>query len=81
MTAVGLADVASAIPVVSPESRLAGEVKRAAAEIAEARRLSGDRRYASIANFAESQAWSPATLALAEETFFAGLRLAGVPTT
>jgi adenylate cyclase len=58
---------------------LAGEVERAAAEIAEARRLSGDRRYASIANFAESQAWSPATLALAEETFFAGLRLAGVP--
>ncbi|MGE5361059.1 MAG: RNA polymerase sigma factor [Bacteroidales bacterium] len=43
MTAVGLADVSSAIPVVSPESRLAGEVKHLVAQgaMAEARERFG----------------------------------------
>ena len=58
---------------------LNGNTIRAAEELAEARRLSGDRRYASIARFRRSQAWSPKTQALAENTFFAGLRRAGVP--
>jgi len=58
---------------------LNGDTERAAEELAEARRLSGDRRYASIARFTRSQAWSAKTRALAENTFFAGLRKAGVP--
>ncbi len=59
---------------------LAGDVGRAAGELAEARRLSGDGRYASIARFKrDGQFWAPRVNALAEDTFLAGLRLAGVP--
>ena len=58
---------------------LIGNQSRAAEELAEARRLSGDRRYYSIANFIRSQAWAARTRDLAETTFFAGLRKAGVP--
>ena len=59
---------------------LRGEMERSWAELAEARRLSRDSRYASIARYKASQSFgSPKTHALAEETFFAGLRKAGVP--
>jgi TolB-like protein/class 3 adenylate cyclase len=59
---------------------LKGDAKRAAAELAEARRLSGDNRYTSIARYKAAQSFgSTRTQALAEETFFAGLRQAGVP--
>ncbi len=57
-----------------------GEMDRAAGELAEARRLSRDNRFASIARFKSLQSYGSArTQALAEETFFAGLRKAGVP--
>jgi adenylate cyclase len=58
---------------------LSGETERAVAELVEARRLSSDRRYCSIARFIRSQAWAARTQDLAETTFFAGLRKAGVP--
>ena len=59
---------------------LRGDEERAAKELAEARRLSGDHRFASIARFKSLQSYgSTKTRALAEETFFAGLRKAGVP--
>jgi TolB-like protein len=59
---------------------LDGEVELAAAELAEARRLSGDNRYSSIAQLKAAQYWGvPKVQALFEATFFAGLRQAGVP--
>jgi tetratricopeptide (TPR) repeat protein len=59
---------------------LKGDQERAAIELAEARRLSGDSRFTSIARFKSVQSYGSAkTQALAEETFFAGLRKAGVP--
>ena len=58
---------------------LIGDSQRAAAELAEARRLSGDGRYSSIARFKGTQFWAPKVYALAEATFLAGLRQAGVP--
>jgi len=59
---------------------LKGDLRRAAAELAEARRLSRDNRYASVAaNRAVREFGAPSILALAEETFFAGLRKAGIP--
>jgi len=59
---------------------LRGDVARAGLELVEARRLSGDNRYASVAAYKAVQRFgSPAFDALAEETFFAGLRKAGVP--
>jgi TolB-like protein/class 3 adenylate cyclase/Tfp pilus assembly protein PilF len=58
---------------------LAGNSERATAELVEARRLSGDNRYATVANFKRSAALGAKMHALAEETFFAGLRLAGMP--
>jgi adenylate cyclase len=59
---------------------LKGDMDRAAAELDQARRLSGDSRYASIARYKSAQSFgSPTTHALAEDTFFAGLRKAGVP--
>lgn len=48
-------------------------------ELTEARRLSGDTRYKSILTFRSTQSWAPEILALAEKTFFAGLRRAGMP--
>ena len=59
-----------------------GEIKRAAAELTEARRLSSDDRYSSIARLkAFPGAWwgVPKTRALYEATYFAGLRKAGMP--
>jgi tetratricopeptide (TPR) repeat protein len=58
---------------------LAGDAERAAAELTEARRLGGDDRYSSIAHFKRAVAYGKKTEALAETTFFAALRKAGVP--
>jgi predicted Zn-dependent protease len=59
---------------------LRGETERAAAELAEARRLVSDDRYTSIARLkAVGQFGVPKTRALFEATYFAGLRKAGMP--
>ena len=59
---------------------LKGDLEGATAELAEARRLSRDNRYASIGRHKSIQALgSPQTHALFETTFYAGLRKAGVP--
>jgi TolB-like protein/Tfp pilus assembly protein PilF len=62
---------------------LTGEIDRAAAELAEARRLSGDNRYSSLARFRSVGRWEAAAVpkirALIEATWFAGLRTAGMP--
>ena len=54
---------------------LKGETERAAVELAEARRLSGDDRFSSIARLKALGYFR----ALVETTFFAGLRKAGMP--
>ena len=57
-----------------------GETERAAAELAEARRLAGDDRYTSIASVKASSTWGTSkTRVLVETTYFAGLRKAGLP--
>jgi len=57
-----------------------GDLDRAARELTEARRLSRDGRYTTITQHKSVQSLGSAkTRALAEETFFAGLRKAGVP--
>ena len=59
---------------------LNGDTERAAAELAEARRLSPDNRYSSIAlSKALGQFWVPKIHALLETTYFEGLRKAGMP--
>jgi adenylate cyclase len=60
---------------------LEGETERAGVELAEARRLSGDDRYSSIARLRAAAVYLgvPEALALFEITFFAGLRKAGMP--
>ena len=60
---------------------LQGRLEAARTELAEARQLTGDTRYASIADFIRiaSQAWAPKIRALVDATFFAGLRGAGMP--
>jgi TolB-like protein/Tfp pilus assembly protein PilF len=59
---------------------LKGETDRATQELTEAWRLSRDGRYTTIARHKSVQSLGSAkTRALAEETFFAGLRKAGVP--
>jgi TolB-like protein len=59
---------------------LKGETERAAAELAETRKLSGDNRYSSIAGVRADGLWrTPAVRALAEATYFSGLRKAGMP--
>ena len=71
-----------------PRSRLAaayalrGETARAAAELAEARRLAGGNLFSSIARlkaFPGEWLGVPTTRALFEATYFAGLRKAGMP--
>jgi adenylate cyclase len=60
---------------------LKGETERAAAELTEARRLSGDDRFLSLARL-RAQVYlgaPPKIRALFEATWFAGLRLAGMP--
>jgi tetratricopeptide (TPR) repeat protein len=58
---------------------LEGESERAAAELAEARRLSPDDRYSSIARLKAAQHVGPAIRPLLETTYYAGLRKAGMP--
>jgi predicted Zn-dependent protease len=59
---------------------LRGEAERAAAELAEARRLSPDDRFSSIARLrASASGGTPKTRALYEATYFTGLRKAGMP--
>jgi TolB-like protein len=59
---------------------LRGETERAAAELAEARRLSADGRFTSIARLRAVGFWGvPKIRALYEATFFDGLRKAGMP--
>jgi tetratricopeptide (TPR) repeat protein len=59
---------------------LKGESEQAAAELAEARKLSGDDRYSSIARMKAGGYFGvPKIRALFEATYFAGLRKAGMP--
>jgi adenylate cyclase len=59
---------------------LEGETERPAAELAEARGLSGDDRYSSIARLQAVGYWGvPKIRALFDATYFAGLRKAGMP--
>jgi TolB-like protein/Flp pilus assembly protein TadD len=59
---------------------LKGEAERAAAELAGARRLSGDGRFSSIARLQAARTFGvPQIHALFENTFLAGLRKAGMP--
>jgi adenylate cyclase len=59
---------------------LNGETERAAAELAEARRLSSDGSLSSIARLKAAQYFGvPKVSALFEATYFTGLRLAGMP--
>ena len=58
---------------------LKGEIGRAAAEMAEARRLVSDDRYSSIARLRALEPWGvPKVHDLLETTYFAGLRKAGM---
>jgi len=59
---------------------LNGEIERGVVELAEARGLVGDDRYSSILRLRAVESWgAPKIRALAETTYFAGLRKAGVP--
>jgi TolB-like protein len=61
---------------------LAGETERAAAELAEARRLSADDRYSSLARLRAVEdfgAHGPKVRALLEASYIAGLHKAGMP--
>ena len=59
---------------------LNGENRRAAAELAEARRLSPDDRYSSIARVRAIAIYGVSRIhALLDTTYFAGLRKAGMP--
>ena len=71
--------------VANFQSRLAAayalrsESERAAAELAEARRLNGGG-YSSLARLEAGGSWGvPKVRALFEATYFAGLRKAGIP--
>jgi adenylate cyclase len=84
---VWLEKARSAAPAVPfDRSRLAaayalrGETGRAAAELAETRRLAGEGSFSSIARLKASRSWGvPKTRAMYEATYFAGLRKAGMP--
>jgi TolB-like protein/Flp pilus assembly protein TadD len=59
---------------------LKGDTERAAAELAEARRLSSDDRFSSLACLKTARSFgAPAVRALFEASFFVGLRKAGMP--
>jgi tetratricopeptide (TPR) repeat protein len=57
---------------------LKGELERAAAELAEARKLGGEGSYSSISQLKFGYFEVPALRALNEKTYFAGLRKAGL---
>ena len=68
--------------LLSAAYALAGETERAAAELDEARRLSLDDRYSSIARLRSVRnfgALIPEIRALFEATYLTGLRKAGLP--
>jgi len=59
---------------------LKGETDRAVVELAEARKLGGEGSWSSLAPFRANTRYETATIrALAEATFYAGLRKAGLP--
>jgi hypothetical protein len=61
---------------------LDGQTERATAELAEARRLSPDDRFSSIARLKEARNFEMLTAhirALSESTYYAGLGRAGMP--
>jgi len=59
---------------------LKSDTKRAALELREARRLSGDNRYSSLVRLRTVGAFQAAKIrSLAEATYFVGLRKAGMP--
>jgi lipopolysaccharide biosynthesis regulator YciM len=58
---------------------LKGETERAAAELAQDRRLIGDDSYSNIAHLKAGHFGVPKIRALFEATYFAGLRKAGMP--
>ena len=58
---------------------LQGKSERAATELAEARRLSNDDRYSSVARLNSRGVWSAKARPQLETTYFAGLRKAGMP--
>jgi tetratricopeptide (TPR) repeat protein len=58
---------------------LSGETERAAAELAEARRLGGNESFLSIAPLKAGYLGVPKVRALFEATYLAGLRKAGMP--
>jgi TolB-like protein/class 3 adenylate cyclase len=71
-------------PYLAAAYGLKGETERAAAELAEAQRLSADGRYSSIARAKADGPIAgycgvPKIRALVEATYFAGLRKAGMP--
>ena len=71
----------SAIPTLASAYALDGETQRAATELTEARKLSSNDRYTSLARLqAVVGYWGvPKLRALFEATYFAGLRKAGMP--
>jgi hypothetical protein len=58
---------------------LKGHMDRAAAELAEARRLSSDDRYSSITHLKAGYFGVPKIRALVEATYVVGLQKAGMP--
>jgi TolB-like protein/DNA-binding winged helix-turn-helix (wHTH) protein len=58
---------------------LKGETALAASELAEARRLSGDDQYSSVAQLKTQYLGVAKVAALYEQVYFAGLRIAGMP--
>jgi TolB-like protein len=58
---------------------LKGETEHAVAELGEARRLSGDDRYASIGRLRARSTAVPKIRELVENTYYVGLRKAGMP--
>jgi TolB-like protein/DNA-binding winged helix-turn-helix (wHTH) protein/Flp pilus assembly protein TadD len=67
-------------PWLAAAYALKDDTERAAAELAEARRLTSDDRYSSIARLKASGYFGvPKIRALYEATYFAGLRKAGMP--
>jgi len=68
-------------PWLAAAYALKGDTERAAAELAEARRLAGDDRCSSIARLKAEGGYFgvPKIRALFENSYFAGLRKAGMP--